>query len=301
MPIPISLVPQGADVFIDANIFYHALINRSADCLRFFKKCTSDFLHGYTASVVLWENIHNFMVAEVADNLKCSDEPYRDRDDLLRKAKAHLKDHKDEIPRLHRYWSNALCMLENPPASEHGSAGALPEDCVRSLGHCVCDDSQEVHVAAHLLRKKKREGLLTADSLILATAVRLRVGCMASTDHVFDGWEGIIRYAPIDVENAIWVENRSKNDVDVGIAGIKPYSMVVPSGSTCASPRLDAGLRTLTVATRDKHPISSSANVRFTADRPRARILVIGPDGKATWKPEEIIATPAQGGTAPAA
>ena len=50
---PLRDVPPGADVYIDANVFVYAMLQKSQECLDFIRRCGTE-LHGFSDAGDYW-------------------------------------------------------------------------------------------------------------------------------------------------------------------------------------------------------------------------------------------------------
>lgn len=66
---PLPNLPAGTDVYIDANIFIHGILGKSAECLALMRRCGTD-IHGYSDVKVLHDTMHKLMCAEANCNAK---------------------------------------------------------------------------------------------------------------------------------------------------------------------------------------------------------------------------------------
>lgn len=60
---PLSQLPAGADVFIDANIFVYGLMGQSVQCRDFLARCAREELFGISLFEIVNEATHRFMLA----------------------------------------------------------------------------------------------------------------------------------------------------------------------------------------------------------------------------------------------
>jgi predicted nucleic acid-binding protein len=60
---PLRDVPPGADVYIDANVFVYAMLQKSQECLDFIRRCGTE-LHGFSDVKVFHDTMHKLMLAE---------------------------------------------------------------------------------------------------------------------------------------------------------------------------------------------------------------------------------------------
>ena len=167
MPIqPLPSIPNGADVFIDANIFVYALQSKSAQCREFLRRCAYEELFGISLLEIVNEATHQLMLAEaVAKGFIPSPSPK-----VLRK-------HFSQIPQLTMYWAQTRRIL--------------------SLNLLLVGTSENLLHAAQL--ERQAAGLLTNDSMIAACMRDLGIQALATNDDDFArvGW--ITVYKPDDI------------------------------------------------------------------------------------------------------
>src|SRR6266498_3606148 len=61
---PLSLIPNGSNIFIDANIFVYGLSGQSSQCKSLLERCSRQELTGVTLFEIVSEATHQFMLAE---------------------------------------------------------------------------------------------------------------------------------------------------------------------------------------------------------------------------------------------
>jgi predicted nucleic acid-binding protein len=61
---PLPQVPNGTNLFIDANILVSAVGRRSGECIAFLERYSREELFGICSYSVFLEAIHQFMIAE---------------------------------------------------------------------------------------------------------------------------------------------------------------------------------------------------------------------------------------------
>jgi predicted nucleic acid-binding protein len=171
MPVaPLDAIPPGTDVFIDANIFVYGLQEHSAQCGGLLRRCATEVVYGVTTLEVIAEATHRLMLAEAV------------REGIIKKESASsLRQRPAAITKLTTYWTKAESILGM-------NIMVLPTDEAR-------------HRRAHLVRSA--EGLLTNDSLIVAAMREYGLGRLASADKGFDHIQGLTRYSPTDLPEAV--------------------------------------------------------------------------------------------------
>jgi predicted nucleic acid-binding protein len=154
-------------VFIDANIFIYNFGGQSIECKEFLSRCAKYELRGVTSTFILAEVLHRLMVGEAIEKgLITSKNPVQ-----------KLKRHPEIIKELSTYISN---VRKIPAMNIH--VYDLSLDIIQESG-----------------RVREKEGLLTNDSLTLATMKRYRVPRLITSDDDFDHVKGIRVYKPSDI------------------------------------------------------------------------------------------------------
>lgn len=150
-------IPDGSSCFVDANIFYYALVPTTAvsePCIELLKRAMAGRLSLYSSVSVLSDAVHKVMVAEAAQITG------RDRAGMV----GYLGKHPEVISKL----------VEYPRAMER--LAAVP---MTLLG-------MDVQILAEATQLAVRHGLLTNDSAIVALMQRHRLTHLASNDDDFD-------------------------------------------------------------------------------------------------------------------
>jgi predicted nucleic acid-binding protein len=163
---PLSSLPDGSDVFLDANIFVYALCGRSDDCRRLLERCAQEELFGVTTLDVVSEATHRLMLADA-----CA------KGIITRETVQELRNRLAEISGLSQYWVQASSIL--------------------SMNIIVLRTEEAWHHQAHSVRAS--HGLLTNDSLIVATMREHGLSLLASADGDFDHIPSLVRYGPQDL------------------------------------------------------------------------------------------------------
>jgi predicted nucleic acid-binding protein len=170
MPVqPLPQVPNGTNLFIDANILVSAIGGRSAQCLAFLERCSREEVTGVCSYSVFLDVVHQFMVAEA-------------------RAKGHipagqnnpakyLKRHPAIIIALQDYWVEARRAF--------------------ALNLLFLDMEENILRQAHV--ERQAAGLLTTDSVIVAFMREYGIEALASGDSDFDRVNGIQVFAPTDL------------------------------------------------------------------------------------------------------
>jgi predicted nucleic acid-binding protein len=160
-------LPDGSDVFVDANIFVYHYTAASSSCQRFVDRCAAGTLRGVTSLHVLLEVAHRLMIVEAQQA------------GLVRGAnpRQKLAGSPEIVRRLRRYeeWTLAI------PRMGIEVQEVTYQDFLASLG------------------VRRAVGLLTLDSLAVAVMRRLRLTHLASADRAFRAVAGISVFEPADL------------------------------------------------------------------------------------------------------
>lgn len=163
----LAKIPDGARIFVDANIILYALAGQSDQCHAFLSRCASGQVEGWITTIVAAEICHRRMMMEARVRGLVSSNPARE---LGRKPAATRK--------LFAYAEEVRALL----------GGGLFTEAVQPADFHPALEFQHAH------------GLLTNDSLNLAVARRLGLRDIATADTHFDGAVGMAVYRPDDVE-----------------------------------------------------------------------------------------------------
>lgn len=161
--LPLSAVPSGSCLFLDANIFIYALTGTSSECLALLRRCASEEVYGFTASHIICEATHRFMMQEALS----VGLPSRPSD---------LKRIPNEVAKLHRYWSQTESILK--------------------MNLAILEPEETWLRSAHTVRVTY--GLLTNDSLAVAAMREYGIDSIASRDSDFGSLSGVMCYSPTD-------------------------------------------------------------------------------------------------------
>jgi predicted nucleic acid-binding protein len=166
--LKLDTLPTGSLVFIDANIFIYHFTGTASSCHQFLIRCSSGELHGMTSLPVLLEVAHRLMVIEAQQKR------------LITGANPSQKLARSPgvVRKLHLYeeWTFAIPRMGI--------------------------EVEEVTFADFLLSMdiRRKTGLLTLDSLILAVMSRLNISNLASADRAFSQTEKIKLFSPEDIK-----------------------------------------------------------------------------------------------------
>lgn len=160
-------IPDGALLFVDANVFVYHFTGRSDDCSSLLARIESGDLRGFTGQISVLEVAHRLMMLEASEQgLQIRPNPA-----------ARLARRPQMVQQLSKYYFSLLAIpkigIEILP---------LPQDFITA--------SQEF---------RQSYGLLVNDSLVPMHMRQAGLSNLASADAAFDRVPGIKRYAPADV------------------------------------------------------------------------------------------------------
>ncbi len=163
--LPLPSVPNGTDLFLDANILIYGLSGQSTECRQLLERCTREEVTGISMHEVINNATHRFMLMEA-----------HSRRLLVNPTPRHLKGNCAVIRQLTEYWQKTLRLL-----SMNLLLIGLDEIVIRSA-------------------EPERQGgcLLTNDSMIVSCMKNLGIVALASNDADFDRVSGITVYKPTD-------------------------------------------------------------------------------------------------------
>jgi predicted nucleic acid-binding protein len=159
-------IPAGSRVLLDANILIYARRGMSAQCRRLLERGAAGEVAGSLTTLVLAEFCHRRMMQEAQSRGLTGSNP----------AKALAQN-----PALVRQLSQYAQEVEDLLAGELEILETVAPDFAQALG------------------LQKQYGLLTNDSLLVATGLRAGVGQLATADPQFDAVSGVTVFKPEDV------------------------------------------------------------------------------------------------------
>jgi len=163
----LSKIPDGARVFVDANVILYTLAGQSDQCRGFLARCASGQVEGWITTVVVAEICHRRMMMEARARGLVSSNPAKE---LGRKPAT--------VRKLSTFAEEVRALL----------GGGLFVEAVQPADFYPALEFQHAH------------GLLTNDSLNFAVARRLGLRDIATADNHFDGVGGLGVYRPEDIE-----------------------------------------------------------------------------------------------------
>jgi predicted nucleic acid-binding protein len=168
MPIAdLQAIPDGADVFIDSNIFVFALNGQSAQCRSLLDKVSNEEITGITSYHVVGEVTHKLMLAEYIATGGSG----------VGNARRYLEQNPSIVKSLARYWA--------------GTEGVL------ALNLLFLPIDEGIIRSAQPIREES--GLLNNDSLIAACMKYLGLTFIASDDEDFSAVGGFSVFKPTDL------------------------------------------------------------------------------------------------------
>ena len=159
-------LPNGIDVFIDANVFVYGLNGKSAQCKNLLERCSREEVKGISMFEIVSEATHKFMLAEAFS-----------KGLITKDSASHLGKHFASIKALHAYWQDTERIL--------------------SLNLLLLGTDEAILRAAHI--ERQIACLLTNDSLIVACMRSLGVSRLATRDGDFLRVHGIEVFQPDDI------------------------------------------------------------------------------------------------------
>ena len=162
----IENLPAGTHVFIDANIFVYAFLGHSKQCRDLLGRCATEEVLGITTLDVVNEVTHRMMLAEALGSGVIKRDSVRD-----------LRSKWREIAKFTEYWPQTSAIF--------------------GLNILVLTTDEARLYRAQTIRA--RHGLLTNDSLIVATMDEFGIHSLATRDNDFDHIAELIVFKPSDI------------------------------------------------------------------------------------------------------
>ena len=159
-------LPAGTDVFLDANVFIYAFAGHSKECHDLLRRCSTEEVVGITTLDVINEVTHRLMLAEAFAK------------GVIAKGNASaLKGKWQDVAKLSEYWTLAARIF--------------------ALNILIAASDESLLHSAQTVRSS--HGLLTNDSLILATMNECGIDCLATRDGDFDHVPQLTVFKPTDI------------------------------------------------------------------------------------------------------
>lgn len=164
-------VPSGARIFLDASVIVYYFTRKSAQCRRLLSRCERRDLFGVTSVVAFNEASHRLMMLEAVQSGAVTSgdvrRKLRRRPELVR----GLRSHSAEIQRIPGW-----------------GIEVLPVD----LGRCLRGAAVRAEA-----------GLLTNESILLATMRDEGITALATADSDFDRFDDLQVFRPTDLGEAV--------------------------------------------------------------------------------------------------
>ncbi|MCX6909620.1 MAG: type II toxin-antitoxin system VapC family toxin [Verrucomicrobia bacterium] len=163
---PLSQIPNGSDVFLDANVLIYALNGQSKECYGLLERCSREEVTGICLFEVVNEATHRFMLAEaLTKNL------------IAKPTSRELEKKPDVVKQLTDYWQQTQRILN------------------LNLLLLSTDDS----IVRGAQAERQGAGLLTNDSMIVSCMRNYGIGALATNDQGFGRVGNITVYRPADL------------------------------------------------------------------------------------------------------
>ncbi len=167
MPLqPLSQIPNGSDVFLDANILIYALNRQSKQCYELLERCSREEVTGICLFEIVSEATHKFMLAEAVSKKL-----------IAKSSPNELKEKPDAVKQLTDYWQRTQRILN------------------LNLLLLSTDDS----IVRGAQAERQAAGLLTNDSMIVSCMRNYGIGALATNDQGFGLVGNITVYSPADL------------------------------------------------------------------------------------------------------
>ncbi|MCX8103173.1 MAG: type II toxin-antitoxin system VapC family toxin [Candidatus Bipolaricaulota bacterium] len=164
---PLSKLPTGTRVFIDANVFIYHFTGVSQECREFLARCEHGEVFGVTGVFILLEVLHRLMMIEAETKRLVTP----------RNVAKKLKEKPEIVQRLTDYQTQVDAILEM-------GLEILPLDA---------------EIVAMSERYRHEYGLLVSDSVTVALALSVGITALASADRDFERVRELALYKPTDV------------------------------------------------------------------------------------------------------
>lgn len=168
-PQPLPHVPNGTNLFIDANILVYAIGGRSLECRTLLERCSREEITGICSYSSIIDATHQFMVLEA----KAKGQIPAGQNNPAR----FLKDHPPIVRALRDYWTHT--------------------ERIFRLNLLLLESEEKILRRAEV--ERRHTGLLTMDSVIVASMREYGVLAIASGDHDFERVNGIQIFRPTDI------------------------------------------------------------------------------------------------------
>ena len=164
---PLTTLPAGSDVFVDANVFVLGLSGASPQCRQFLERCSVEEVIGISLFEIVNEATHQFMLAEARSKLLIPQNG----------SARHLKQKWAIIPTLVDYW----------------------RDTERILALNLLVFSTDEDLVRNAYPERNSASLMTNDSMIMSCMRECGIRYLATHDGDFDRTTGITVFGPDDI------------------------------------------------------------------------------------------------------
>jgi predicted nucleic acid-binding protein len=165
--VHINDIPDSREVFIDANIFIYHFASISEQCTHLFERIRDGELTGFVNTIILAEVLHRRMIAEALEKGLVTP----------KNAVRRLKERSDFVKTLTQYSQDVQNIIQTPLI-------------VKSVTKADILTSASIRCS---------HGVLTNDSIILATMERLSILDFVTHDNDFDGISKLKLWKPDDI------------------------------------------------------------------------------------------------------
>lgn len=165
----LNKIPAGEITLIDANVIVYAMQKNSFQCKRLLARCAGEDVTGIVPLHILAEVMHLMIISEARDN-------------------GWIKG------------PNPARQLDEQPERVRGLAryeGFMRD--ILGVGLVLEPLQREDFLTA--MTVQRQAGLLTNDALFIAVGQRLRANSISSADRAFSRVQGMLHYAPDDLES----------------------------------------------------------------------------------------------------
>jgi len=167
--MPLPAIPNGSDLFVDANILVYAIERRSAECRALLERCSREEITGICSYSVLIEATYQLMVAEA-------------------RRKGHL-------PAVGG--NPGKFLRQNPVIASVLRDYWIDVDRIFSLNLLFLEADEPILRQAQI--ERENAGLLPMDSVIVSCMRSYGVSMLATRDADFERVNGIQVYQPTDI------------------------------------------------------------------------------------------------------
>lgn len=166
---PLTSIPNGSNLFLDANILVYGIERRSAECRTLLERCSREEVTGICSYSVIIEATYQFLVSEARKKGYLTDGGGGPR--------KFFKEHPEAIRAFRDYWTDA--------------------ERIFSLNLLTLEADEPILRQAQI--ERQNAGLLPMDSLIVAYMRTYGIPMLATRDNDFGRVNGIQVFEPSDI------------------------------------------------------------------------------------------------------